>query len=71
MKRRDATRRLFVIAEIENPWFILIRADWIRLYPGRVALPLLVSAILDQFTDINGLVAANHDVVATRTERVA
>jgi hypothetical protein len=71
MKRRDTTRRLLVIAEIENPWFILVRADWIRLCPCRIALPLLLPAILDQFTDINRLIAANHDVIATRAERVA
>ena len=70
MQRRDAARRFLVVAEIENPGLVLIAADWIGSWPSRIAIPLLLTALLDQFADINVCIATHHDIVTTRTQRI-
>jgi hypothetical protein len=70
MQGRDAARGLFVIAEIENPGFVFVGTNWIPRWEGRIALPSLFAAVLDQFADIHRSLAANHNVIAAGAECV-
>jgi len=71
MQRHNSARRFLVIAEIENPLFVFVSTDWVGPWKGRIALPLLLATILNQFADVDRRVTTHHDVVATRTERVS
>src|SRR5215831_627646 len=70
MQWRDTARGPFVITKIENPWFVFIGTNWIRTWERRVALPQLITAVLDQLAHVYDCIATNHDVVAAWAKRI-
>ena len=70
MQRCNAARWAFVVTDIEDPLRVLITADWLWRRKGRLALELLLTTILDELTNIDGLIAAENDIVSARAQGV-
>jgi hypothetical protein len=70
MQRCNAARWPFVITDIEYPLRVLIAADWLWWRKGGLAFKLLLTAMLDEFANIDGLFVAQNDIVSTRGQSV-